>query len=240
MSLAREVNQPELEREEDCYEEPATREDMPITIVEEKYSCKVYAAMTMTSDYGTVVGDNRNKQGLLDCLRDVRDAVDNTFDAIYKDADKQFVRAMASAQQRKLERSLRMQHPSTGTIGPARSPSTFQPPSLCQDCVLGVASLYWSFRNITPRSRVVCHSTDYTSHSTDCTSLSTDCQRLPDMHVLPDVVVLPDVDKTVFLARGERGIVGSEKTTSPREMPRSPEPEVAGQPRWSQHTGGPD
>ena len=33
------------------------------------------------------------------------------------------------------------------------------------------------------------------------------------MHVLPDVVVLPDVDKTVFLARGERGIVGSEKTT---------------------------
>ena len=60
------------------------------------------------------------------------------------------------------------------------------------------------------------------------------------MHVLPDVVVLPDVDKTVFLARGERGIVGSEKTTSPREMPRSPEPEVAGQPRWSQHTGGPD
>ena len=38
----------------------------------------------------------------------------------------------------------------------------------------------------------------------------------------------------------ELRLVGSEKTTSPREMPRSPEPEVAGQPRWSQHTGGPD
>ena len=34
-------------------------------------------------------------------------------------------------------------------ISTARSPSTFQPPSLCQDCVLGVASQAWSFRNIT-------------------------------------------------------------------------------------------
>ena len=35
MSLAREVNQ-QLEREEDCYEELATREDTAMTIVEEK------------------------------------------------------------------------------------------------------------------------------------------------------------------------------------------------------------
>jgi hypothetical protein len=39
MSLAREVNQRELEREEDCNEDPATREDMPITIIEEEDSC---------------------------------------------------------------------------------------------------------------------------------------------------------------------------------------------------------
>jgi hypothetical protein len=205
--------------EEECYED-----------------LNVSTATTATSGY-RVVGDKtlKNKQRLLDCLK--QDAVDSSFAAIYKDTAKEFMRTMASAQQR---RSLQMQHPSTGTIGPARSPSTFQPPAQCQDCVLGVASHDWSFRNITPRSCEVCHSTDYTSQSTDCTSFSTDCQRLPDKNVLPDVVVLPDVDKTVFLARGERGIVGSEKTTSPREMPRSPEPEVAGQPRWSQHTGGPD
>ena len=53
---------------------------------------------------------------------------------------------------------------------------------------------------------------------------------LPDMNVLPDVVELPDGDKTVFLARWGRGIIGSEKTTwSTTGMPWSPVPEVAGQ-----------
>ena len=94
-----------------------------------------------------------------------------------------------------------------------------------------------TYRNITPTSREVCHSTDYTSHSTDCASLSTDCQGLPDKNALPDVARLPDVDKTVFLARVGRGIVGSEKTTRDAAVT---EPEVAGQPRWNQHTGGPD
>ena len=107
MSLAREVNQPELEREEDCYEEPATREDMPITIVEEKYSCKVYAAMTMTSDYGTV--GNKIKQELLDT------EILELFD-----------RAMVSAHQRRsLHHAHEVHHPSTVTIGPAWSSGIF-------------------------------------------------------------------------------------------------------------------
>ena len=103
MSLAREVNL-ELEREEDCYKEPATREDTPMTIVEEdncyeasaaattthayctvgiveeEDCCKDYVAKTTTSDYGTVGGDHRSKQRLLDCLE--------------WDVDKEFMRAM--------------------------------------------------------------------------------------------------------------------------------------------------
>ena len=93
---------------------------------------------------------------------------------------------------------------------------------------------------MTPTSREVCHSTDCTSHSTDCTSFSTDCQGLPDKNVLLDEVELPDVDKTVFLARVGRGIVGSEKTTSiPAAMPRSPGPELTGLHACSHHTVGP-
>ena len=64
-----------------------------------------------------------------------------------------------------------------------------------------------------------------------------DCQGLSDKHALPDVARLPDVDKTVFLARLGRGIVGSEKTTRDAAVTK---PKVAGQPCWSQHTGGPD
>jgi hypothetical protein len=127
-------------------------------------------------------------------------------DTVIKDTDKGFVRTMASAQQR---RSLMVQYPSTGTIGLAWSPSTFQPPAHCLDCVLGVASQDCSFRNITPRSCEVCRSTDYALQSTDCTSFSTDCQKgLPDKTVLPDLALLPE-DKTVFLASWGEDIVGS-------------------------------
>ena len=232
MSLAREVNQPELEREEDCYEEPATREDTPMTIAEEEKCqeaasvtetahsyCHCYeasAVKTTTSIYGTVGGDNRNKQGLLDCLPD---GVDSSSAAINKD---------------------------TGSINMVRPGSlsyTLQPPTQCQDCVLGVASHIWSFRNKTPTSQGLCHSTDCSSHSTDCTSFSTDCLGLPDKYVLPDVVKeLPDVDKMFLLARVGRGIIDSEKTTW-QVMPRSPVPEVAGLhagPRCSQRTGSMD
>ena len=242
MSLAREVNH-ELEWEEDCCDkEPAARRTVLITIVEEG-DCQIdyFHAVTTISDYNTKGGgrgistlDNpgpwndipasRIKQGLLDCLQDV---VDSSFATINKDTDKGFVRAMASALKMG---SLQAHHPSqgeSGTIGQAWSPGkAFQPPTQCQDCVLGVASHDWSFRNITP-SLLGRHSTDCLGHSTDC-------------ETLPDVDELPDVAKMYAMARGGRSIVGSEKTTSPREMPRSPEPEVAGQPRWSQHTGGPD
>ena len=50
MSLAREVNL-ELEREEDCYEEPATREDTPMTIVEEENCYEASAVTTTTHAY---------------------------------------------------------------------------------------------------------------------------------------------------------------------------------------------
>ena len=43
-----------------------------------------------------------------------------------------------------------VKHPSTVTIRMGRSQSTFQPPALCQDCGLEVASQDWSFRNSTP------------------------------------------------------------------------------------------
>ena len=136
----------------------------------------------MTSDYGKVEGGARNMQRLLDC------------------------QDHGQCQQR---RSLMVQHPSTVTIGMARSQSTFQPPALCQDCGLEVASQDWSFRNSTPRSRQVCRSTDYTGQSTDCTSFTTDCyDELPVKNVLPDVAVLPE-DKTVFLASWGEDIVGS-------------------------------
>jgi hypothetical protein len=139
------------------------------------------------------------KQGLLDCPQD---AVDSRFAAINRDINKGFVRAMASEKTRSL-------HPSAGTIGPAWSPSTFQPPAHCRDCVLGVASQDWNFRNITPRSCEVCCSTDYTRQSTECTSFSTDCyDELPVKNVLPDVAVLPK-DKTVFLASWAEDIVGT-------------------------------
>jgi hypothetical protein len=198
-----------------------------VGIVEEENSCKDCVVTTTTSDYG-MVGDN-DEQGLLDCPQD---AVDSSFAAINRDMDKGFVRVSEKT------RSLQ---PSTGTIGPAWSPGTFQPPARCQDCVLGVASQGLSCRNITPTSLKVCHVTEYTSHSTDCTSLSTDCQGLPDKSVLPDVVVLPDVDKTVFLASWGRNIVGSENTIG-SGMPRSQEPEVPGLyvASCSQHTIGLD
>ena len=184
---------------------------------------------------------SRIKQGLLDCLQDV---VDSSFATINKDTDKGFVRAMASALKMG---SLQAHHPSqgeSGTIGQAWSPGkAFQPPTQCQDCVLGVASHIWSFRNKTPTSQGLCHSTDCSSHSTDCTSFSTDCLGLPDKYVLPDVVKeLPDVDKMFLLARVGRGIIDSEKTTW-QVMPRSPVPEVAGLhagPRCSQRTGSMD
>ena len=63
--------------------------------------------------------------------------------------------------------------------------------------------------------------------------------------MLPDSAVLPDVLKISVLARGGRGIIGSdEKTTwSTAGKPRSPVPEVAGlhaESRCSNHTGLPD
>ena len=228
MSLADEVNPSKLEREEDCCdEEPATRRNVPITIVGEADCCTDYAATT-TLDYSTVGGDNRNQRRLLDCLQDV---VDSSFATINKDTDKGFVRAMASALKRG---SLQAHHPSqgeSGTIGQAWSPGkAFQPPTQCQDCVLGVASHDWSFRNITP-SLLGRHSTDCLGHSTDC-------------ETLPDVDELPDVAKMYAMARGGRSIVGSEKTTE--SLPGDAavtRPEVAGLhagPRCSQRTGSTD
>jgi hypothetical protein len=244
MSLAREVNH-ELEWEEDCCDkEPAARRTVLITIVEEG-DCHIdyFHAVTTISDYNTKGGgrgistlDNpgpwndipasRIKQGLLDCLQDV---VDSSFATINKDTDKGFVRAMASALKRG---SLQAHHPSqgeSGTIGQAWSPGkAFQPPTQCQDCVLGVASHDWSFRNITP-SLLGRHSTDCLGHSTDC-------------ETLPDVDELPDVAKMYAMARGGRSIVGSEKTTE--SLPGDAavtRPEVAGLhgagPRCSQRTG---
>ena len=146
--------------------------------------------------------------------------MDSSFAAINKDTDRMFMRAMASAQQRITS--------STGTIGPGWSSGTFQPPTHSQDCVLGVASHDWSFRNITP-SLLGRHSTDCLGHSTDCKTL-------------PDVDELPDVAKMYAMARGGRSIVGSEKTTE--SLPGDAavtRPEVAGLhgagPRCSQRTG---
>ena len=146
-------------------------------------------------------------------------------DTVIKDTDEMFMRAM-----------LRM----VDIVRPG-SLSTFKPPAHCRDCGLGVASQDWSFRNITPRSRKVCRSTDYMRQSTDCTSFSTDCRKgLSDKTVLPDVAVLPE-DKTVFLASWGKDIVGSVRrrpgSTGDAAVTRQ---EVAGQPRWSQHTLGPD
>jgi hypothetical protein len=68
-----------------------------------------------------------------------------------------------------------------------------------------------------------------------------DCyDELPVKNVLPDVAVLPE-DKTVFLASWGEDIVGSVRrrpgSTGDAAVTRQ---EVAGQPRWSQHTGSPD
>ena len=101
--------------------EPATR-NMPITIVEEECYEDLHVATT-TSGYSKV--GVKNKQGLLISVREDH----------------------GQCQQR---RSLTVQHPSIVTIGMTRSPSTFQPPALCQDCVLGVVSQDWSFRKRTP------------------------------------------------------------------------------------------
>jgi hypothetical protein len=114
-------------------------------------------------------------------------------DTVIKDTDEMFMRAM-----------LRM----VDIVRPG-SLSTFKPPAHCRDCGLGVASQDWSFRNITPRSRKVCRSTDYTRQSTDCTSLATDCyNELTVKNGLPDVAVLTE-DKTVCLANWGEDIVGS-------------------------------
>ena len=101
---------------------------------------------------------------------------------------------------------------------------------------------FWTYRN--RRQHYLSCSTDYTSLTTDCTrDLPARCYGLVKM--LPDSAVLPDVLKISVLARGGRGIIGSdEKTTGPRNlMPRSPVPEVAGlhaESRCSHHTGLPD
>ena len=108
MSL-REVYQ-ELEREEDCDNEPATREgcnNEPAT--RDDCDNEDLHVARMTSDYGTAEGGAMNMQRSLDC------------------------QDHGQCQQR---RSLMVQHPSTVTIGMARSQSTFQPPALCQDCGL--------------------------------------------------------------------------------------------------------
>ena len=79
MSLRREVNQSELEREEDCDEEPATREDVPNTIVEEA-DCRLQAASRLqaagrmpiratTSDYSTVGDDAKVNRGCSKAFR---------------------------------------------------------------------------------------------------------------------------------------------------------------------------
>ena len=82
MISQREVDPAELEREEDCDEEPAIRMNMLITIVEEADCCKDYvgtttgivvkkncyefnAAKTTTSGYSMVEDDAKVKQGLL-------------------------------------------------------------------------------------------------------------------------------------------------------------------------------
>ena len=76
-------------------------------------------------------------------------------------------------------------------------------------------------------------------HSTDCLGHSTDCKMLPDVDELPDVA------KTYAMARGGKGIIGSEKTTEglPGDAAVT-RPEVAGLhgagPCCSQRTRLPD
>jgi hypothetical protein len=67
MISLREVNH-ELEREEDCDMEPATR-NMPITIVEEEECYEDVSTATTTTSGFSMVGV-KNKQGLLDCLQE--------------------------------------------------------------------------------------------------------------------------------------------------------------------------
>jgi hypothetical protein len=106
------------------------------SIVEEADSYGDYTATKVTSYYGTVGGDERTQQRLLNCLQDV---VDSSFAVINKDTDKGFMRAMASAKQKM---SLEVQHPSTGTIGPAWSQGV-QPPAQClRLCARGRFSRY--------------------------------------------------------------------------------------------------
>ena len=88
MSLVREVNQ-QLERGEDCYEEPATREKTPMTIVEEEFYEDLHVAST-TSGYSKV--GVKNKRGLLDCLQRTGPKGGTGI----KDTDEMLVRAMLS------------------------------------------------------------------------------------------------------------------------------------------------
>ena len=142
MISQREVDPAELEREEDCDEEPAIRMNISITIVEEADCCKDYvgtttrivvkkncyefnADKTTTSGYSMVEDDAKVKQGLLESLPGVPE-----FATVSEETDSMLVRP----------------------IGLASSQGTFQPPTLCQDCVLEVASQSLSFRNMTPTS----------------------------------------------------------------------------------------
>ena len=72
-----------------------------------------------------VEDDAKVKQGLLESLPGVPE-----FATVSEETDSMFMRA----------------------IGLASSQGTFQPPTLCQDCVLEVASQSLSFRNMTPTS----------------------------------------------------------------------------------------
>ena len=225
MSLSEEWIKTSLYAEEDCFEAPTTRRNVAMTPtpVAMPTDCIVlpskYAAQTTTLDYIMVVGrgtcrDNGQhenlgqkgacrkcfaKQRLPDCPG--RDAVKTHISE--RDTDGViilFVRAVAG------KTSCQGHH------GSVWIPGTFQPPAPCQDWVLEMSSPSLSFRNKTPSCQEDLRSTDCTIHYTDHGDLPTDCIVLPSKYVVPNMIELPDADEMASLARGGRGIVGSEKT----------------------------
>ena len=224
MSLEKEWIKTSLYAEEDCFEAPTTRRNVAMTPtpVAMPTDCIVlpskYAAQTTTLDYIMVVGrgtcrDNGQhenlgqkgacrkcftKQRLPDCPR--RDAVKTHISERDTDGVKQFVRAVDGKTF------------CQGHHGSVWIPGTFQPPAPCQDWALEMSSPSLSFRNKTPSCQEDLRSTDCTIHYTDHGDLPTDCIVLPSKYVVPNMIELPDADEMASLARGGRGIVGSEKT----------------------------
>ena len=197
MSLAEEWIKTSLYAEEDCVEDHTIRMDAPMAIVGGACYKDTLGDLTTTSDYRWVVG--LNEQGLPDCLRDAWSF------PLPRDADTEmFVRAVPW-------HCVVCKTLCQGHHGPVLRPETFQPPATGQDWILEVSSLTRSFRNRTPsRQEPVAIPPNPVAIPQDLRS--TDCIVLPSKYVVPDMIELPDADEMASLARGGRGIVGSEKT----------------------------